>query len=31
MKDVVNVYNNRFNIGLTPKEKEDLTNFLGAL
>ncbi|GEO39610.1 hypothetical protein SAE02_37580 [Skermanella aerolata] len=31
LKDVVNVYNNRFKIGLTPKEKEDLTNFLGAL
>ena len=31
LKDVVNVCNNRFKIGLTPAEKDDLTNFLGAL
>jgi cytochrome c peroxidase len=31
LKDVVNFYNARFNIGLTDVEKEDLTNFLGAL
>jgi cytochrome c peroxidase len=31
LKDVVEVYNNRFNIGLTAQEKEDLSNFLSAL
>jgi cytochrome c peroxidase len=29
--DVVNVYNNRFSIGLTDQEKQDLVNFLNAL
>ena len=31
LKDVVEVYNDRFNIGLTAQEKEDLSNFLSAL
>jgi cytochrome c peroxidase len=31
LKDVVEVYNKRFNIGLTAQEKEDLTKFLSAL
>jgi cytochrome c peroxidase len=29
--DVVNFYNQRFNIGFTPEEKQDLVNFLNAL
>ena len=31
ISDVVNFHNSRFKIGLTPKEKADLTAFLGAL
>jgi cytochrome c peroxidase len=31
LRDVVDVYNNRFNIGLTAPETEDLSNFLSAL
>jgi cytochrome c peroxidase len=31
LEDVVNFYDNRFRIGLTPKEKEDLVTFLKAL
>jgi hypothetical protein len=29
--DVVNFYNDRFDIGLTAQEKEDLVAFLGTL
>ncbi len=29
--EVVNFYNNRFNIGLTELEKQDLVNFMNAL
>jgi cytochrome c peroxidase len=29
--DVVNFYNDRFNIGFTPEEKEDLVNYLNSL
>jgi cytochrome c peroxidase len=31
LMDVVNVYDKRFSIGLTKKEKNDLVNFLGSL
>ena len=31
LADVVDFYNTRFNIGLTPQEKSDLVAFLGAL
>ena len=31
LKDVVKFYNQRFKIGLTAEEQEDLTNFLSAL
>jgi hypothetical protein len=29
--DVVNFYNDRFQVGLTAEEKEDLVAFLGTL
>jgi cytochrome c peroxidase len=31
LTDVVNFYNQRFNIGLTDQQKQDLVNFLGTL
>jgi hypothetical protein len=31
LNDVVNFYETRFTIGLTPQEKQDLVNFLGSL
>jgi cytochrome c peroxidase len=31
LNDVVDLYDTRFSIGLTPQEKQDLVNFLGAL
>lgn len=31
LKDVVNFYDQRFNIGLTEQEKADLVNFLDTL
>ena len=31
LNDVVNFYNNRFNIGLTAQQKQDLVNYLNSL
>jgi cytochrome c peroxidase len=31
LTDVVNFYNQRFNIGLTDQQKQDLVNFLSTL
>src|SRR5581483_7596895 len=31
LEQLVNFYNSRFSIGLSPQDKQDLANFLGAL